>query len=250
MPGAAARTTTAAQAGPTTPAAFSATTTAANLPAWPVRQGRNNQWPPAGVRSLQYLLNAHRTRLDVDGIFGPRTDAAIRAFQQTHGLTVDGILGAKTDSWVRGFQSGATCIVRQSARPRASSTDQVGAVCLIWSVGDSGRGEYRNGVQRNPKQHRGAVHVTDALERSATGESARGVSGMCVRTTYRDQRHADFLRRTSFIRCPVQQRVRASSPNQVLQHHNAFPARDTRACPEDLERRDRIDRAWCIPVMT
>jgi peptidoglycan hydrolase-like protein with peptidoglycan-binding domain len=100
-PGAAADTTAAAQAGPTTPVAFSATLLAANLPAWPVlRQGSNNQWPPATVRSLQYLLNAHGARLEPDGIFGARTDAAVRAFQQAHGLTVDGIVGPQTWSAV------------------------------------------------------------------------------------------------------------------------------------------------------
>ena len=32
----------------------------------------------------------------IDGIYGPRTDAALRGFQRNRGLTVDGIAGPNT----------------------------------------------------------------------------------------------------------------------------------------------------------
>ena len=44
------------------------------------------------VEKLQRLLGG----LDVDGIFGKQTEAAVMAFQAAHGLTVDGKVGAKT----------------------------------------------------------------------------------------------------------------------------------------------------------
>ena len=69
------------------------TTTAATISPWPlVRQG-NHDHP---VKTLQYLLRARGHYLTVDGIFGPNTNAAVRAFQQQTGLAVDGIVGPVT----------------------------------------------------------------------------------------------------------------------------------------------------------
>lgn len=69
---------------------MSATT---NVQPWPlVRQG-DREHP---VRTLQHLLRQHGRTVVVDGIFGPKTDAAVRAFQTAAHLTVDGIVGPKT----------------------------------------------------------------------------------------------------------------------------------------------------------
>jgi peptidoglycan hydrolase-like protein with peptidoglycan-binding domain len=65
-----------------------------------LRQGPNNLWPLVTVRSLQYLLNAHGAGLAVDGLFGAKTDAAVRAFQRAHGLVVDGVVSQQTWSAV------------------------------------------------------------------------------------------------------------------------------------------------------
>jgi peptidoglycan hydrolase-like protein with peptidoglycan-binding domain len=58
-------------------------------------QRRLNQWisaaKPVGLGPLA-----------VDGIFGPRTAAAVRAYQRAHGLAVDGIVGPHT--WGRLLQ--------------------------------------------------------------------------------------------------------------------------------------------------
>jgi Putative peptidoglycan binding domain/Heterokaryon incompatibility protein Het-C len=51
------------------------------------------------VRELQQRLNARGAGLVVDGIFGPRTQAAVRTFQRTNRLQVDGVVGART--WAR-----------------------------------------------------------------------------------------------------------------------------------------------------
>lgn len=51
------------------------------------------------VQMLQHLLNTTgRTRpaLDLDGVFGPRTDRAVRQYQQGRSLAIDGVVGART----------------------------------------------------------------------------------------------------------------------------------------------------------
>jgi peptidoglycan hydrolase-like protein with peptidoglycan-binding domain len=97
---------TPAQATPTYSAASSAASSsltvdareaATALPAWPrLWRGSPDAEFPVTVRSLQYLLDAHGARLTVDGLFGPATDAAVRAYQRTHGLAVDGVVGSAT----------------------------------------------------------------------------------------------------------------------------------------------------------
>lgn len=56
-----------------------------------------DQLPAVGV--LQKLLNRTGGALTVDGIFGPRTRAAVQQFQRLRGLLVDGVVGEKT--WPR-----------------------------------------------------------------------------------------------------------------------------------------------------
>ena len=87
-----------AQTGGLSATATGAALTASAAPTvgtWPVlRQGANNS--AVTVRSLQYLLNAHGAGVTVDGIFGPRTNSAVRNYQASHGLVVDGIVGPRT----------------------------------------------------------------------------------------------------------------------------------------------------------
>jgi len=48
------------------------------------------------VKVLQNLLNQWGANLNVDGVFGSKTEAAVKDFQSTHKLTADGIVGPKT----------------------------------------------------------------------------------------------------------------------------------------------------------
>jgi lysozyme family protein len=66
---------------------------AGSVSPWPlVRQG-DQQHP---VQTLQYLLRDRGHPVAVDGIFGPNTDSAVRAFQQEKNLSVDGVVGPNT----------------------------------------------------------------------------------------------------------------------------------------------------------
>ena len=52
----------------------------------------------SAVSKLQTVLNEHGYGLAVDGIFGAKTEAAVRNFQRDHSLTVDGIAGKATQA--------------------------------------------------------------------------------------------------------------------------------------------------------
>jgi len=60
---------------------------------WPVVQNGSQGHP---IRTLQFLLRARGHNLTVDGMFGPATEAAVKAFQTSKGMTADGIMSAQT----------------------------------------------------------------------------------------------------------------------------------------------------------
>ena len=61
-----------------------------------LRKGQHEGEPV--VERLQFMLNyvSGTDELDVDGIFGPKTEEAVRAFQANESLAVDGIVGKNT----------------------------------------------------------------------------------------------------------------------------------------------------------
>ncbi len=81
------------------------------------------------VRALQRLLCARNHDVAVDGIFGPRTESAVKAFQQEKGLANDGIVGPAT--WSR-------LIVQVQ---RGSTGDAVRAVQEVIKFHDQSDGE-------------------------------------------------------------------------------------------------------------
>ncbi|HTC73320.1 MAG TPA: peptidoglycan-binding protein [Solirubrobacteraceae bacterium] len=72
-------------------------------------------------RQVQLLQKALGS-IKVDGIFGPETEAAVRSFQASRGLTVDGVVGPLTGAALRSQSAGAAFIADvSSALPGTAS---------------------------------------------------------------------------------------------------------------------------------
>lgn len=65
-----------------------------------LKQGSKGDW----VKVAQARINVAGIVVDVDGIFGPDTKAAVKEFQAFNGLKVDGIIGPKT--WAKLYPGG------------------------------------------------------------------------------------------------------------------------------------------------
>ncbi|HVF10131.1 MAG TPA: peptidoglycan-binding protein [Abditibacteriaceae bacterium] len=63
---------------------------------WPSISRRNHRAYFYEIPLLQSLLNFRGVSVEVDGDFGPQTEAAVKKFQRTHGLKADGIAGPQT----------------------------------------------------------------------------------------------------------------------------------------------------------
>ncbi len=67
------------------------------------------------VRALQEQLRAAGYNIAADGIFGPATQNAVRAYQQANGLQVDGIVGNQTRSALSGGSAAQTAYTPAAA---------------------------------------------------------------------------------------------------------------------------------------
>ena len=129
-----------------------------------VRKG-DQQHP---VQTLQHLLRARGQNLTVDGIFGPRTDAAVRAFQQQKALAVDGIVGP--DTW-----SALIVTVRQGSQGDAVRGVQEEFQFRNLS-GDPSKGPQIDGIF-GPKTDAAVRGFQDALHQDIPSVMVDGIVG-------------------------------------------------------------------------
>jgi peptidoglycan hydrolase-like protein with peptidoglycan-binding domain len=97
----------AAPAAPAAPAASQETPAAGSTTATPApaahthMAGSHAMTHTQRVERLQTALNANGAQLTVDGKMGPKTSAAVTAFQQAHGLKVTGRIDKETMAALR-----------------------------------------------------------------------------------------------------------------------------------------------------
>ena len=94
--------------------------TATGVLAWPVlRQGSTG----AHVVAIQRIVG-----VTADGVFGPRTTAAVRRYQGRHHLTPDGVVGPRTAAVMRrGPKAAAAKAARTKAAPVKAGASKAGA---------------------------------------------------------------------------------------------------------------------------
>jgi peptidoglycan hydrolase-like protein with peptidoglycan-binding domain len=132
---------------------------------WPLTRQGDQDHP---VRTLQDLLRARGHTVTVDGIFGPRTDAAVRDFQRQKGLTVDGIVGPNT--W-----SALIVTVRQGSQGDAVRGVQEEFQFRNLS-GDPARGLEVDGIF-GPKTHTAVRDFQQALHHDIPSVTVDGIVG-------------------------------------------------------------------------
>ncbi|GAB2607754.1 hypothetical protein GCM10027168_45800 [Streptomyces capparidis] len=98
------------------------------------------------VRAVQYLLNQQGFDAGtVDGVFGARTESAVKAFQTNRRLTADGVVGART--WTALLSAGTTPLLQQGStgaavqRLQRALTAALGRTVAVDGVFGSGTGQ-------------------------------------------------------------------------------------------------------------
>ena len=83
------------------------------------------------VKKLQEALNKNGYSLEVDGKFGPKTQAAVKDYQKKNGLKVDGVVGTKTwgsltsKSSTTSTTKTTSAVLKETKRPTYEKSENV-----------------------------------------------------------------------------------------------------------------------------
>jgi peptidoglycan hydrolase-like protein with peptidoglycan-binding domain len=139
---------------------------------------------PDAVQRLQHALH-----LEVDGEFGPKTEAAVRRLQARHGLTVDGIVGSET--WgLLGIRDEETLTPPPSAMPAPHSSAHHHHHAAAHTSGDEGEGEGA-GSSEAPSSGNAVSRLQHALHLPVDGEFGPATEAAVMRLQSRHGLNAD-----------------------------------------------------------
>jgi peptidoglycan hydrolase-like protein with peptidoglycan-binding domain len=130
-------------------------------------------------RQVQLLQKALGT-VKVDGVFGPETEAAVRSFQASRGLSVDGIVGPQTSVALRTQEAGKAFIADvSSALPETATLPEPAAApasTQSTTTTATTSGEGGEGVAHLTSASTGGSEAATELEPAEAESEAKSVS--------------------------------------------------------------------------
>ena len=130
-------------------------------------------------RQVQLLQKALGT-VKVDGVFGPETEAAVRSFQASSGLSVDGVVGPQTSGALRTQEAGKAFIADvSSALPETATLPEPAAApasTQSTTTTATTSGEGGEGVAHLASASTGGSEAATELEPAEAEAEAKSVS--------------------------------------------------------------------------
>ena len=105
------------------------------------------------VKKLQQLLNQGDYNLDVDGSFGPKTQAAVKDYQKKNGLAVDGIVGKNTWNTLTTMSASNTDTTPSGDTTEAPSTEAATPENSGFNYGDYQESDVVKQAQQMLQEH-------------------------------------------------------------------------------------------------
>lgn len=199
-----------------------------------------------GSRGQDVMTLQQKLHLIADGIFGPLTDEAVRAFQKKNGLVVDGIVGPKT--WAALGETAPNArridkiIIHCSATPEGEdfTVEQIRQIHLARGFSDIG---YHYVIYRDGSVHAGRPESITGAHCTGYNSHSIGVCyiGGCPPRSVPNWEHKWKDTRTDAQKdalLKVISNLRSRYPGATIHGHNEFA---NKACPSfDVRKEYRL----------